>query len=222
MAHVRAAGSRAEWCIGVKISAKNMGSSLFSAHGSSSRGEARQQRVELVGTFLWRHVSAAVDHFELRAFDLTLETLAELQACLAHELLLSDWRLHRRPPAQVIGDRRSGLYPCGSTPVVRGRNKHRRWGAVLAARRRPGFCCRATARRRRVIGCNTSPHSCSRLTRKARAAFFGVPLVQASGKHTFTISSSVVTVRQLRAVASTPRSLSARSASLDVPNPSGV
>jgi uncharacterized damage-inducible protein DinB len=38
----------------------------------------------------------------------------------------------------------------------------------------------------------------------------------------FTISSSAMTVRQLRAVASTPRSCSARAASLDVPNPSGV
>ena len=38
----------------------------------------------------------------------------------------------------------------------------------------------------------------------------------------FNISSSFVTVRQLRAVVSTPRSRSARSASLDVPNPRGV
>ena len=36
-----------------------------------------------------------------------------------------------------------------------------------------------------------------------------------------TISRSAVTVRQLRAVASTPRSRSARAASLDVPNPYG-
>jgi hypothetical protein len=35
-------------------------------------------------------------------------------------------------------------------------------------------------------------------------------------------SSSVVTVRQLRDVASTPRSSSARAASFDVPNPWGA
>ena len=57
----------------------------------------------------------------------------------------------------------------------------------------------------------------------ASEAVSSVAIVLTTAQETpAAIWSSVVTVRQLRAVASTPRSRSARPARRDAPNPSGV